>query len=371
MMNERRRQELAGKKDIVLFVDDELHILTAIRRAVMEEHFTSLFASSGSEALALFGKYEISVLVTDMRMPGMDGLALLKAVKAISPKTVRIVLSGYTQLSQVLVTVNQAEIFQFISKPWQMEEELLMGVRRAIERYRLETERDNLRDGLVQKNSAIVNILREMEQKLSNEKKDIASVKHVSHWLFAFWKRHFALNVGCTSENKGENIRDIELIEAIQLAYLTVLPTVLDGRLVSQVVAELESACSGRLKLSSANTADPIVWGYFVVLVVIMKSIVYLHEPDAKQQALVDMSLTRIGEESIMLTIESKASVAAKQDQSRLKIGYAMLNEIGRAYDIQLTPGRTGEEIDRVQIQWKTTVHGQISDENTEREPKE
>lgn len=92
---------MAEKKNTVLFVDDEIHILSSIRRATMDESFEALFASSGQEALQIFEKKEISVIVTDMRMPGMDGLALLKIVKEKYPQTVRIVLSGYTQLSQV------------------------------------------------------------------------------------------------------------------------------------------------------------------------------------------------------------------------------------------------------------------------------
>ena len=83
----------------------------------------------------------ISVIVTDMRMPVMDGLVLLRIVREKFPRTIRMVLSGYTQLSQVLATVNQGEIFQFNSKPWQMEEELLSSVRQAIERYNIETEK--------------------------------------------------------------------------------------------------------------------------------------------------------------------------------------------------------------------------------------
>ena len=347
---------MAGKKDIVVFVDDELHILNAIRRAVIDEPFISMFASSGKEALDLFDTYEVSVLVTDMRMPGMDGLALMRAVRKVSPKTVRIVLSGYTQLSQVLVTVNQAEIFQFISKPWQMEEELLLVVRRGIERYNLEAERDNLRQGLVQKNNSIMNILREMEQKLANEKKDIASIKHLNHWLFSFWKRHFAVNVGCSPENREANSRDIELIETIQLAYLEVLPSVFDGRLISQAVADLELACAGRVKINAFEGDNQIVLGYFGVLSVIVKVVVYIHEPDSKQLVRMKMTVSSAEDKSLTITLESKPSALAKIDQSRLKIGYTLMNEIGRPYNVRLTPLRTGDGIDGVQIQWQSML---------------
>ena len=358
---------MTGKKDIVVFVDDELHILNAIRRAVMDEPFISMFANSGKEALDLFDTYEVSVLVTDMRMPGMDGLALLKAVRETSPKTVRIVLSGYTQLSQVLATVNQAEIFQFISKPWQMEEELLLVVRRGIERYNLEAERDSLRRGLMQKNNAILNILKEMEQKLANEKKDVASVRHLNHWLFSFWKRHFAMNVGCSPEKKEASVRDIDLIETIQRAYLEALPTAFDSRMISQAVADLEVACAGRLKIKAQMEQDQVVQGYFGILSVIVKIIVYLHGQDSEQPAGMEMTVGRREHELLMITLESKPSTLAKADQARLKIGYALLNEIGRPYDASLIVRRLDEGIEGVQIQWRPMLQSPVKTGNDEK----
>ena len=142
---------MAEKRNVVLFVDDEQHILNAIRRATIDESFDTVFAGSGATALQALEQQEISVIVTDMRMPVMDGLTLLKIVREKYPSIVRIVLSGYTQLSQVLSSINQGEIFQFIPKPWQMEEELLWTIRRAIERYNMETERNSLQASLTKK----------------------------------------------------------------------------------------------------------------------------------------------------------------------------------------------------------------------------
>ena len=351
----------ATKKNIVLFVDDELHILSAIRRAVVDEPFVSLFANSGKEALTFFENHEVSVLVTDMRMPGMDGLALLKAVREISPKTIRIVLSGYTQLSQVLVTVNQAEIFQFISKPWKMEEELLLIVRRGIERYNLEAERNSLRDGLEQKNHAVMNILRKMEQKLANEKKDIASVKHLNHWMFAFWKRHFAANVGRISEDNDDNVRDIELIETIHLAYLSILPTSFEGKIISQAVEELERACADRLSMKTFREPDPVIWGYFDVVTMIVKIIVFLHELDATQKTELILTKGKETEDTLTLVFEGKPSDAARLDQSRLKIGYALLYEIGRHYNIRLEPIRSGGGIEGLQMHWQGMLVNRVA----------
>ena len=81
----------------VLFVDDEVNILNAIKREMIDENFKMFFANSAKEALKIIDENQISVIVTDMRMPEMNGLELLKIVEEKSPMTVKMVLSGYTQ----------------------------------------------------------------------------------------------------------------------------------------------------------------------------------------------------------------------------------------------------------------------------------
>ena len=77
-------------------------------------------------------------------MPEMDGLALLKIVKEKYPRIVRLVLSGYTQITTLLTAINQGEIFKFITKPWKLEEEFKGIVQQAIDYYNLQAERDAL-----------------------------------------------------------------------------------------------------------------------------------------------------------------------------------------------------------------------------------
>lgn len=100
----------------ILFVDDEKLITNSLRRGLLDEKYRKFFANSGEDALGIMERENISVLVTDMKMPGMNGLELLKIVRQKYPDTIRIVLSGYTQLPQVLVTVNQGDIFKICNK---------------------------------------------------------------------------------------------------------------------------------------------------------------------------------------------------------------------------------------------------------------
>ena len=120
----------------VLFVDDEEKILKSIKRITFNKPFKALFAGSGQEALRVLEQHsDISVLVTDMRMPEMTGLELLRTCKEKYPKIVRIVLSGYSQISTLLTAINQGEIFRYILKPWENEEELMAAVNAGFDHY--------------------------------------------------------------------------------------------------------------------------------------------------------------------------------------------------------------------------------------------
>ena len=136
----------------VLFVDDEVNILNSINRSIIDEDIEALFATNGEKALQYFEEHTIGVIISDMKMPNMSGLELLKRVKAISPSTVRIVLSGYTQLPQILATVNSVGVFRYITKPWDDEEQFLPALRDAVNYYNISTEGKVLKEKLEIKN---------------------------------------------------------------------------------------------------------------------------------------------------------------------------------------------------------------------------
>ncbi|MHC4656567.1 MAG: response regulator [Planctomycetota bacterium] len=132
------------EKRTVLFVDDEEKILRSLKRGLMDEPYESLFANSGQEALEILKQKEVHVLVTDMRMPEMSGLDLLRIVKKEYPHIIRMVLSGYTQVITPLTAINQGEIFKFITKPWKLEEEFKPAIREAVEYYNFLSQRQTV-----------------------------------------------------------------------------------------------------------------------------------------------------------------------------------------------------------------------------------
>jgi two-component system response regulator HupR/HoxA len=131
-------------KRTVLFVDDEEKILASLKRGLLDEPYEILFASSGKKALEILEQNQVHVIVTDMRMPEMGGVELLKAVKKEYPHIIRMVLSGYADTDTLLVAINQGEIFRFITKPWKSNEEIKTTIRQAIEYYDLHVERELL-----------------------------------------------------------------------------------------------------------------------------------------------------------------------------------------------------------------------------------
>ena len=170
-------------KTKILFVDDEVNILNAINRSIMDEEIDSLYATNGEKALQYFKENTINVIVTDMKMPNMSGLELLKRVKEISPDTVRIVLSGYTQLPQILTTVNSVGVFRYITKPWTDEIEFLPALRDAISFCNILEETKILKEKLEAKNKMYEkglelnkNLIKQMTQTVSN-------IKNVSKFM--------------------------------------------------------------------------------------------------------------------------------------------------------------------------------------------
>lgn len=126
-----------GVKPTILFVDDEERILRSLKILFMTR-YNVLTTTSGYEALELVKQQKVYVIVSDQRMPIMLGADLLREVKAVSPNTIRLLLTGYSDLQAIVASVNEGEIFRYINKPWQTEE-IKGTVAKAVDvAYRLE-----------------------------------------------------------------------------------------------------------------------------------------------------------------------------------------------------------------------------------------
>lgn len=129
--------------DSILIVDDESNVISALKRLMVDEPFDVYTANSAMEGLDLMKEHGVKVVVSDERMPGMQGSEFLAIVKERYPKTIRIMLTGHASLEAAMNAVNKGEIYRFFTKPWN-DIDLQFAVKSALEKYNLEEENRRL-----------------------------------------------------------------------------------------------------------------------------------------------------------------------------------------------------------------------------------
>ena len=149
----------------VLCVDDEPNILSALQRVLRGEVDRVLTAPGGAEALELLEHEPVDLVISDMRMPGMDGLQLLERLHAQRPQTVRILLTGHADIDSAIGAVNRGAVFRYLQKPWQ--ENLLRGaVHEGLERQALKRETERLQALTQQQNAELASLNGALEQRV-------------------------------------------------------------------------------------------------------------------------------------------------------------------------------------------------------------
>ncbi|MAD74734.1 MAG: hypothetical protein CML20_08085 [Rheinheimera sp.] len=118
----------------ILLVDDEENILHALMRVLRREGYQILTCTSASRAFEILALNKVQVIVSDQRMPGMNGTEFLSQVKDMYPNTIRMVLSGYTDLRTVTEAINKGAIYKFMTKPWH-DDEIKHEIKEAFTQY--------------------------------------------------------------------------------------------------------------------------------------------------------------------------------------------------------------------------------------------
>ncbi len=126
----------------ILVVDDEPANLRLLQR-VLGDDYQTLSASSGAEALKILQAEDVSLIITDQRMPHMTGVELLEKSLGICPHAIKILLTGYTDVEALIDAINQGHIYKYIPKPWDADD-LRLTVKRALEAYELSRRNDIL-----------------------------------------------------------------------------------------------------------------------------------------------------------------------------------------------------------------------------------
>jgi two-component system NtrC family sensor kinase len=149
----------------ILLVDDEVNILKSLRRLLNGTGYHVLTSDSGENALKLFNTEHVDLVISDYRMPGMNGIELLRTVRERYPDVIRIILSGYADVATVVEAINDGQVYRFISKPWN-DQELYTTVLQAIEQKQLAEENARLAEEIRARNAELEELTRLQEEKV-------------------------------------------------------------------------------------------------------------------------------------------------------------------------------------------------------------
>ncbi|GBD95316.1 MAG TPA: response regulator [Nitrospirae bacterium] len=157
----------------ILCVDDEKSVLKSLERLFLDSDYEIITAISGDEGLETLKNTEpIQLVVSDYRMPGMNGVDFLKEVCKLRPGTVRIVLSGYADTAAIVEAINEGQIYKFIPKPWN-DDELKVTISKALEHYFTNQKNIQLTKELEAKNMELQEINNNLEKLVEERTADL------------------------------------------------------------------------------------------------------------------------------------------------------------------------------------------------------
>ena len=157
----------------VLCVDDEPNILSALRRLFRSSGYRIVLAGDGPQALDVLAREHVDLIISDMRMPGMDGSQLLEQVRQRWPAITRVLLTGYADVKSTIAAINRGEIYRYVNKPWNDDEMLLM-VQQVFERHALQDEKRRLEELTLRQNDELKTLNASLEAKVAARTEELA-----------------------------------------------------------------------------------------------------------------------------------------------------------------------------------------------------
>lgn len=150
---------------VILCVDDEPNILSSLRRLFRPKGFQILVAESGQAGLAVLETETVDLVISDMRMPEMNGAQFLEHVRQRWPDTVRLLLTGHSDVTAIIDAINRGEIYRYITKPWD-DNDIVLIVRQALERKAMELETKRLEALTAKQNQELKELNASLEAKV-------------------------------------------------------------------------------------------------------------------------------------------------------------------------------------------------------------
>jgi two-component system NtrC family sensor kinase len=189
---ESRRQ--AGR---LLLVDDEENILRSLRRALRRSDWQVETAPDAERALVLFEQFRPEVVISDYRMPGMNGVDFLERVKELAPHTQRIMLTGQADQQAIEEAINRSQVFRFVSKPWN-DAQLMLIVKSAFDQHRLVTENELLSLQALDQNGELRRVNADLEVRVQQRTHMLSRAKR--EWEITFDTIDYPLSLVQTND---------------------------------------------------------------------------------------------------------------------------------------------------------------------------
>ncbi|MDE2429237.1 MAG: EAL domain-containing protein [Burkholderiales bacterium] len=186
---ERHLLRMETPERTLLLVDDEPNILAALKRLLRRDGYQILLANSGQEGLDMLEKHPVDVIISDQRMPGMTGVEFLRNAKKRYPSTVRIILSGYTELQYITDAINEGAIYKFLTKPWD-DELIRANIQEAFHYKEMEDENRRLNlqiqttnQELATANRQLADLLKQKQLQIKRDEISLNIVREVLQYV--------------------------------------------------------------------------------------------------------------------------------------------------------------------------------------------
>ena len=178
----------------LLCVDDEANILSALKRLFRPHGYRILTATSGQEGLTLLESESVDLVISDMRMPEMNGAQFLEQVKNRWPDTVRLLLTGYAEVSATVDAINKGGIYRYISKPWE-DAAMVDLVREALERLNLERDKRRLEEVNRKQNAELIDLNANLELRVKERTSEVEQTMDFLELAHEKMKKNFMTSV--------------------------------------------------------------------------------------------------------------------------------------------------------------------------------
>jgi diguanylate cyclase (GGDEF)-like protein/PAS domain S-box-containing protein len=163
----------------LLIVDDDQNIVSALKRLLRKDGYHIVTADSGLQGLQRLAENEVDVIISDQRMPGMTGVEFLRRTKDLYPETIRMVLSGFTELRSATDAINEGAIYKFLTKPWD-DEQLRTHIQEAFhqkemsdDNHRLDREVQEANRELAEVNGRLQHLLTSQREHMHREETNL------------------------------------------------------------------------------------------------------------------------------------------------------------------------------------------------------